>query len=205
MSKIDEARKLLEGLNKLETGGRNNLKAGAAHALLNSFTMAEARDTRKYFKADFTVVKALCDGRGRQIGSEGYEGHTKGDTFTTCFFLGDRFQRDIGPFLCAVLDITKDAAAKMTAGEIQEAALALLSIEGQQGAANGQAIVEIKGVESAPVPDKKKPGTLRTYINERYVRNVKPSELADLDEKDIVRYFGSLEAFAALLEAENEG
>ena len=203
MSKLDEARKMLETLKTIEIGGRNNIKEGTVVALLNKFTQEKSRAFVPYFKADFTVVKPMGDGRGRQVGSEGYDGHMKGDTFSTCFFLGDRFQRDIGPFLCAVLDISKEDAATMTAAEIQQTAALLLDCEGEQvGAASGQALIEIKGIESKPVEDKKKPGTLRTYINERYVRTVKPSELGELEEKDIVRYFGSLEAFAALMEAE---
>jgi len=204
MSKLEEARRLLAGnLKSLDLGTRNNIKAGSVLALLNSFEMTEARDTRKYFKANFTVLVPLADGRGRVVGSEGYQGHVKGDTFSTCFFLGDRFQRDISPFLCAVLDISRDDAKSMTAEAIQEAALALLKADGQQGAADNQIIIEVKGIESNPVEDKKKPGTLKTYINERYVRNVKPSEIADsLTEKDVERYFGSTEAFMKLVEAE---
>ncbi len=204
MSKLEEARKMLETLKTLETGGRNDMKEGSVIALLNKFTQEKSRAFVPYFKADWTVLFPITDGNGRAVGSEAYAGHLKGDTFSTCFFLGDRFARDMGPFLCAVLNISREEAGKMTAAEIQEAAVMMLDIEEEQtGAVSGQVLVELKAVRSAPYVDKKNPEKMKTTINVRYVRNVKPSEVAGtLSEKDMDRYFGSAEVFTALLENE---
>ncbi len=206
MSKLEEARRLMEkNLKGLGSDRKNRIKTGKYIVLFNSLTMEEQRDTKKYFCPTFTILKPLCDGNNQDPSHPTYAGHHKGDVGSSRFNLGDTFGRFFGPFVCALMDIDPEEAKKLDHYECVEVAMSLLSdpSSGTEGAYNNRSIVEIKGVESAPYPDTKNPGKTKTSVNVFYNRNVKPSEIADsLSEKDIVRYFGSLENFAALVAAE---
>lgn len=201
---INKARKMLEGLNKLETGNRNDVKPGTFQCLINEVSMQETRDFRPYIRAKATVLVPIMDGKGVKPETEGYAGHYKGEEISFCFFFGDRFQKDFSPFLCAALDISPEAAKEVSGEELREMALAVIKCDDQpSGILDNKVVIEMRGVESAPVEDSKNPGQLKIYINERFDKNVKLSSLVEkLDEQDMERYFGSVEAFTELMAEE---
>lgn len=202
---IEQARALMSGFNKLETSNRNDVKPGTVQVLINSVELATSRKFVPYIQAKATVLVPVCDGKGRKPGSDGYEGHLKGDPISFCFFFGDRFNRDFSPFLCAALDFSPEAAKGLSSEEVQELATSVLKCEGQpQGVLDGTTVIEMKGVESAPVKDPKDPTKVRTYVNTRFTGHVKLASLADkLDESDVARFFGSAERFMELVAAED--
>ena len=200
------AKALLGGLTKIETGGRNDIKPGTVQVLISQVAMEESRDFKPYIRSKATVLVPIMDGKGRKPWDEEYNGHFKGEEISFCFFFGDRFQKDFSRFLCAALDISPEDAKGVTGDELQQMALSIIKLDDQpSGTLDGNTVIEMRGVESAPVEDKKNPGKLKTYTNERYDKHVPLEDLMDsLDEQDIARYFGSMEHFAALCEAAAE-
>jgi len=205
MAGINEAREMLAGMGKIEVGNRNDIKESTVQVLFNALTTEKSRKLVPYFRAKVTVLVPIVDGKGRKAGEDGYAGHYKGDKISFCFFPGDRFTRDFGPFLCAALNMAPSDAKLLTAEEAQELAIALITCDGQVGCLNGGTAIEMRGVRSAPVKDENDETKITTYINERYDKHVTFESLAaKLDDQDKERYFGSVEAFDALLIEEAE-
>ena len=203
---IEQARELLKGLNKLEVSTRNDPKVGKYQEIIQSVELATSRKFVPYLSVKATVLVPVADESGKAPGQDGYAGHIKGDSISFAFFFGDRFARDFSPFLCAALGFDATEAEKLSGEEVQELATSVLKCEGQPvGVLDGTSVIEMRGVRSDPVKDKKT-DELRTYINLRFDRHVPLASLAEhLDEKDIEKFFGSEERFMELVAAEEEG
>ena len=202
----NRAAELLKGLDKLETGGRNDLKPGTYKVLINSVELLETREFLPYLKAHATVLVPVQDDVGRKPRDEGYAGSFKGETISFAFFFGDRFARDFGPFLCAAMDMDASAAKGISKEDLQLVALSIIKCDDQpQGVLDGHVAIQMKAVKSAPVQDKKDPTKMKVYINERFDRRVMLAELVeDLDAGDMKTFFGSEDHFLSLVAAEEE-
>lgn len=204
---INRARQLFGDMQKLETSSGNYVKEGTFQVIINKVEEAKSRKRVEHIRASATVLVPICDGKGNKPGDDDYEGFYKGEEFTFSFWYGDRFNKDFGNFVAAALGLSANEAKAVTGDELMGILADIVRSEGQEtpGLLDGSAVIEMKGVRSKPVPDKKDPTKLKTFINERYDKKVPLSDLVDkLDEEDMARYFGSFENFVALMEAEAE-
>ena len=199
----NRVKQLVAGMDKVETGSRNKLALGSAFVLVSKVDSKETRKFVPFISVDGVVVKAINDGEGRAPGQEGYNGSLTGEECEFAFFSGDYFSQNFGPFLAAALNLSEAEAAAMTKAEIQDAVLSVVRTdETPVGILDGTTVVEVRTFLSAPMKDKKDETKMIQYTNNRFVRHVALSELAEVPEQDIIRMFGSLDQFATLVAAE---
>lgn len=204
---INRAKQLFGDMGKLEMPSGNYIKEGTYQVLINKVEEALSRKKAQFIKATATVLVPISDGRGRKPKDPEYDGHYKGEEIGLAFFFGDRFNRDFSPFIVACMGLNAAEAKAMKEDDLMEVLAEVVRAEGQTdpGLFDGNVVIEMRGVRSNPVPDKKDPTKLKTFVNERYDKKVPLADIADkLDEEDMARYFGSFENFVALMEAESE-
>lgn len=204
---MNRARKMIGKMSGLEMPKSGKIKECTVWALIESVKETLSEKTGgNFIKWKATILHAVQDKQGRAPGDDGYCGNFKGDEISGGLNYGMYFAKNYSPFLAAGRGLTHEQAAVYDADMVAKSLSEIVVDEDKYdgvGEFDGKVVVEIKGVASVPKEDPKEPGKLRTYINERFVRRVRLTELTQvLDERDIVRYFGSLENFAELMEAE---
>lgn len=204
---INRARQLAGDMKKLETGSSARLKPGVITVLFNKVEEFIKRDTKApMLRAAATVIIPKEDEFGRGPQDTDYEGHYKGEEVSWVYSFNDYFNKEFGPFLIAGLGLSSGDASAMGEDEILETFASVVRENGSadRGIFDGCVALELtirRGAAKKEVVDGKETGKMRPgFVSIRQYRNVPLSDLAEsLSDEDIVRYFGSVDAYAELI------
>lgn len=225
---INQARAMFGAMGEAKvSSGREDVAEGRYWVLMNSIANQQTRDFRPFTAIKTTIILPLCDGVGRTPDSEIFEGSPAGTHCEWAYFINDYFASNMKKLIVTALGITdeqlKEMESSMTKDQINaEFFEYMMAATGEQpnentkqlekiqdGIFDNTTVIEVNVKKSDPIPSgddddskgkKKKPFT-NVYPN----RKVPLEEVAGkLEESQLGLYFGSVENFTALLEAELE-
>jgi len=219
-------KQLFKGIAQAQVSSRNeNMKIGRAIYLLNKTSMEESRKGTVFIKRLLTCLVPVCDANGRESGSDNYTGELKGNSVSSCIFQSDYFHKEMKEFIlkamgydpkdepalieAAIADLKASDPKFKPAADETEADAAWSSILAQVvegGCLDGMTALEFETKEKVSNTGKfvkDSQGNLveevKTFTNSYIKRRVPLAEVGSmLEQKDIERFFGSVEKFEEL-------
>lgn len=221
---INRAKQMFGNMAKASVShGREELQEGRYAVLVQKVENKETRKFVPYTAFRGVVLWPVCDGVGRLPDAELYEGSPKGSMADWASFYSDYYASNIKTFIATCLGLTmedlKAQEKNMSEAEINDQffqyclAMTGEEVRGEEtvktgpGVFDGSVVIEVRVTKSTPVPkkgdDEDDDKVKKAFTNVHPNRRIPLSEVATrLTEEEIAIYFGSLENFATLMEAE---
>lgn len=219
---LNEAKQMFDGLGTADVNrGRGKIEPGKYWILMRSIENKKSREMKPFVACQGTVILPLCDAMGRDPSSEMFEGSPPGSTADWAIFFNDYFASRVKTVIVTCLGMSeedlkaqeatmsKDARndeffqymLAATGETVNEAGTD--TIKTQPGIFDNCTVIEIRVWVSEPKPVPEGETPKKSFTNIVPVAKISLEEVAEkVSEEHIIMFFGSVDAFTKLYEAE---